>query len=1422
MIIRTRSSDRPKEVNENGLIRPNFFTLQSAFIVEDNFMNITQLGGGDATCFRTHNYVSLLDSSCLVIRRNTAWVETGPTDAAGTVRFFHVLGPRGYSLDDASFMVVEGNTLNVTRVDDSSDVQFLTLTATGWFETLVESYIAIVRNKVITPATMHHQSTREMLRTDRMFIEVTSKLLVAGNAWVGEASAFIGFGWMLVVLCNSWNGQLLGPQTPMASAITDTNWYCPQACASNYPKVNCSLEPIVFGQMTGFSVTDQGDKRLIDITLALYDGMAAAVHAQNTIGGIHGRLIVIDSCDGIYVESEANRCIARWGSSSVSAILGILWDKAFQAVRQHAIEKKKVLVGMLTLEMSTERMYSRNLVYTRPPMDNFFAAGLKKLVGEANLKRVGIVLVSTGLEWASFIDPIVASLAGLGVDFTGIYEVVVHESPVMFYQQPYLSWLARRPQGVLILAHPIALIGFFMIDFLGRAARNAGVDPNAMLITWEGLSIMTDFALDQISRAYPRYSLENRVYSSFSFPAITDDSFEVSAHARREIGQLRRNPRHTENIGASFASNAMLLWVTARATIAMYNALPSTNLTSDALMDSVFNTGLYSVHDLLIGPFTLPCRQAATADTEPLVACGCNQGYNTNELYRLTVNGSSVNYVRDVAARVSVPLSSCGVSPNTVASPLVFVRSPVGSQASDMQLAAHEAAQSTRKTKYSQKIQTLAGTEASDLHQLVLDRILSLAFCLVEDLAANMTKPPQISPGLAAATGLPFVDPYSSLAQLHPATFSPHWIVLSATLQQEIHALCSYVTQSLRRRVVAVIRSIEAHAVAEAITKSANTFGATPGTMTTLAMDTVDLALPRGSGAVVLLVGARSTDQDQIVDYLVGSPRAVVLLAFSELSAMYSTLAAANLSADVSRRIVFATSLRNWNAPDLPSNNKSAFMQSFFTTVRRISSYGWHPLQLRGFVASTAISQVASFMSNSFTAVNVLNAWYLLSVMRLDADDVLGAFSRSKCYSDLDAGCETNTGARVVRIMSLADVLSSERVGRRSSAGFPEGADEYLSTMIFGSGRVPYAPLPPSSSVSIWVIVGAALGGVALVSAALAWVYSRRTSRDNRHAPKDPDKSFTLIFTDIQSSTNLWAAAPETMANVLELHHELIRSLIAKHRCYEVKTIGDAFMIACHTAEQALRLSHELQLVFFNYNWESPAVDKYYAREGGGDADSGRCWNGIRVRVGFHTGMGEIKLDEVTKGYDYYGTVANVAARVESAACGGQVLLTRSAYDELLNGQPSCLGEYEVALLGKTSLKGVPEPVEIFELATVSGRTFKPLQGPNEDNPSAGAANDADVERGLGSLFASNLSETSSQCSGSEQRETSKRSDWTKLSAVFVTTLLAVLPADQRATVIDRLCERWNATAKDEGTLAKRIGAVLQRRYGTDGIETPT
>jgi adenylate cyclase len=72
-------------------------------------------------------------------------------------------------------------------------------------------------------------------------------------------------------------------------------------------------------------------------------------------------------------------------------------------------------------------------------------------------------------------------------------------------------------------------------------------------------------------------------------------------------------------------------------------------------------------------------------------------------------------------------------------------------------------------------------------------------------------------------------------------------------------------------------------------------------------------------------------------------------------------------------------------------------------------------------------------------------------------------------------------------------------------------------------------------------------------------------------------------------------------------------------------------------------------------------------------------------RVGLHTG------NAVYRDGDYFGTDVNLSHRVVARALGGEVLVTRSVVDAI--GSSDYL---EFDPIGKTELKGFPEPAELF------------------------------------------------------------------------------------------------------------------------------
>jgi adenylate cyclase len=226
--------------------------------------------------------------------------------------------------------------------------------------------------------------------------------------------------------------------------------------------------------------------------------------------------------------------------------------------------------------------------------------------------------------------------------------------------------------------------------------------------------------------------------------------------------------------------------------------------------------------------------------------------------------------------------------------------------------------------------------------------------------------------------------------------------------------------------------------------------------------------------------------------------------------------------------------------------------------------------------------------------------------------------------------------------------------------------------------------------------------------AAFLWWKGKRGQRNNSAAPKDQRKPFVVLFTDIQASTHLWATIPEIMAESLDVHHFLIRKLIQKYKMYEVKTIGDSFMCVCMQPSTAVKFAIGLQHAFQHFDWGSDAINEAYATQLEKEMDPA-VWNGLRVRIGMHYGYGDIKLDPTTKGYDYYGTVVNTAARIESVCHGGQIGISQAMLEELDTHSLDLVWMD----LGEQELRGLSEKIHLYQLlpkGAMEMRMFPPLR----------------------------------------------------------------------------------------------------------------
>jgi len=185
-----------------------------------------------------------------------------------------------------------------------------------------------------------------------------------------------------------------------------------------------------------------------------------------------------------------------------------------------------------------------------------------------------------------------------------------------------------------------------------------------------------------------------------------------------------------------------------------------------------------------------------------------------------------------------------------------------------------------------------------------------------------------------------------------------------------------------------------------------------------------------------------------------------------------------------------------------------------------------------------------------------------------------------------------------------------------------------------------------------------------------------------------PTGTVTLVFTDIQDSTKLWDKLRESFDKILEDHNTLIRDIMEKHHGYEVKTEGDAFMIAFSQANDALTFCLEAQERLHQHKWPDSTGE-------------------ILVRMGLHSGNSIVKKSEHGR-YDYFGPMVNCAARISSCGHGGQILLSKSTYELTSNA----FNNTAITHLGEHRFKGIEQAQTLYQILpqSLAYRSFPPVK----------------------------------------------------------------------------------------------------------------
>ncbi len=182
------------------------------------------------------------------------------------------------------------------------------------------------------------------------------------------------------------------------------------------------------------------------------------------------------------------------------------------------------------------------------------------------------------------------------------------------------------------------------------------------------------------------------------------------------------------------------------------------------------------------------------------------------------------------------------------------------------------------------------------------------------------------------------------------------------------------------------------------------------------------------------------------------------------------------------------------------------------------------------------------------------------------------------------------------------------------------------------------------------------------------------SGKGNKEAER---RQLTILFCDLVGSTPLSEQLdPEDYRSVITNYHQIAEHVIRKNGGHVAQYLGDGL------------------LVYFGYPEGLEDAPRAGVRTGldilKAMADSNKEWKAagkteINVRIGIHTGL------VVVDNHLALGEAVNIAARLEGLAPENGIVMSPRVYKLVY-------GWFEVKSIGKHLLKGISEPMEIFQV----------------------------------------------------------------------------------------------------------------------------
>lgn len=163
----------------------------------------------------------------------------------------------------------------------------------------------------------------------------------------------------------------------------------------------------------------------------------------------------------------------------------------------------------------------------------------------------------------------------------------------------------------------------------------------------------------------------------------------------------------------------------------------------------------------------------------------------------------------------------------------------------------------------------------------------------------------------------------------------------------------------------------------------------------------------------------------------------------------------------------------------------------------------------------------------------------------------------------------------------------------------------------------------------------------------------------------------TFLLTDVKGSTPLWERYPVAMSQALTRHDTLVENLTREHHGITVRPRGegDSRFLVFQRAVDGVRAAVAIQEAFQAEPWPEGIS--------------------FAVRMALNTGEGEYRQG------DFYGTAVNRCARLRGLADGGQILISQSTYEMVIDHLPE---EFKILDLGEHLLRGLSRPEHVYQI----------------------------------------------------------------------------------------------------------------------------